>query len=334
MSYSDLKFDFKSIKAKIISHQPQTVKVHVLGLNHHPENFEVFQANIEGFKVNDEIETFKFASFENVYLSEKNLSDEINYVLERKSKSTFMGNTLEKPSGLLKRHFNKKTTAENEHLEVERDYTQLDGTADRKANVSNVQRQNIRGSGANYTVIQLNSFLKNNGSNLLNQKIEDNGELNITEEQFQKLKGFNTLMLVIEDSKSSIVQVLKNTSSDIQSKPITLGDSKTANKVYLYERAVANLKTGDKHSFKDLNSTEMSMIEDRKNLIDMLKLVSGTDNFSEWSFLEKWDQMTPEEQLTKYDKYACHEFNLFAYFRCPDFFEMVIKDHIVNKVEK
>lgn len=77
----------------------------------------------------------------------------------------------------------------------------------------------------------------------------------------------------------------------------------------------------------------MSMIEDRKNLMDMLKLIGG-NNISDWDFLEKWDQMEPEDQLTKYDKFASHEFNLFAYFRCPDFFEMVVKDHIINKVEK
>ena len=44
--------------------------------------------------------------------------------------------------------------------------------------------------------------------------------------------------------------------------------------------------------------------------------------------------MKPEEQLTKYDKFACHEFHLFTYFRSNEFFEMVVKDHIINKVEK
>jgi hypothetical protein len=99
----------------------------LIGLNHHSENFENFQSNFRTFRVQESVDVFKFAAYENTYLSEKNLSDEINYVLERKGKQTFMGNTLEKPSGLVKRHFNKKTTAETEHLEVERDFGSVAG---------------------------------------------------------------------------------------------------------------------------------------------------------------------------------------------------------------
>ena len=127
LTYTDFKFDHKSMSAQVISNQPGTVKVHLVGLNHHSELFENFQSNLRMFRVQEPVDVFKFASYENTYLSEKSLSDEINYVLERKSKQTFMGNTLEKPSGLLKRHFSKKTTAETEHLEVERDFGSVAG---------------------------------------------------------------------------------------------------------------------------------------------------------------------------------------------------------------
>ena len=62
--------------------------------------------------------------------------------------------------------------------------------------------------------------------------------------------------------------------NEILKKDITLANSKTANKVYLYERTVKQLSKGDVFELNDLKSTEMSIIEDRKTLFSMLKLLS------------------------------------------------------------
>jgi hypothetical protein len=66
----------------------------------------------------------------------------------------------------------------------------------------------------------------------------------------------------------------------------------------------------------------------------MLKLISQNTQLDEWDFLYKWNSMTPEEQIKKYDKYISHEFNLFAYFKDKDFFDLVVKPHILNKSKK
>lgn len=39
-------------------------------------------------------------------------------------------------------------------------------------------------------------------------------------------------------------------------------------------------------------------------------------------------------KIIKYDKYACHELNLFIYFKDPKFFKTVVKPFIKNKIEK
>lgn len=72
------------------------------------------QSSVKALKAQEGTESFELSSNSNVYLSEKSLSDEVKYVLERKRKNTFMGNTLDKPSSLLKRHFVKVTQQDQE----------------------------------------------------------------------------------------------------------------------------------------------------------------------------------------------------------------------------
>jgi len=38
--------------------------------------------------------------------------------------------------------------------------------------------------------------------------------------------------------------------------------------------------------------------------------------------------------MKKYDKFACHELHLFVYFKDIEFFNLVVKPHIFNKLEK
>lgn len=329
--YRDLELTDDKFRVKILSNQPETVKVHLLGFNHLSDSVNNIKNSMKAFTAHENEEKFEFSKSENTYLSEKNLSDEIKYVLERKRKARFMGNTLEKPSGLLKRHFNKKTSAEDEHLDVERDYSDMAGAG--RGNLG-VRHLAIAGQGSahlNYSFEQSNDFLRNQGLVLANLQPNDDGVVELTS-TFLSLYG--TIMMIIEDSRSSIIETLPNKENEILKKEITLQHSKTANKVYMYERAVHNLSKGDVFNLEDLKSTEMSMIEDRKTLFAMLKLLSGNRSLDEWSFLEKWDSLEPEQQLQKYDKYISHEFNLFAYFRYPEFFELVVKEHIINKSEK
>ena len=329
--YRDLEVTEDKLNVRVESNQPETVKVHVLGLNHYGQTLARLESSLKSFLARENDDFFEFGKSDNTYLSEKNLSDEVKYVLERKRKATFMGNTLEKPSSLLKRHFNKKTSADVESLRVERDYSQAQGNLEKLQRVLR-QGSAIGGSAENYIDFpQSNDFLKNQGRLLAN----NTGEEGIFSIDISSLAAFGTLFLVIEDSRSSVCEILAHNNVEIEKKSITLQNSKTANKVYLYQRDVHKLSQGEELNIEDLASTEMSIIDDRKTLFSMLKLLYGNNSETdEWAFLEKWSSLEPQEQLAKYDKYISHEFNLFAYFRDKEFFDLVVKDHLIHKAEK
>ena len=59
---------------------------------------------------------FNFAQWKNIYLSNRQMSDENRYIMERKMQEKTIGNFLEKPTVLLKRNYIRDTTFTQEKL--------------------------------------------------------------------------------------------------------------------------------------------------------------------------------------------------------------------------
>lgn len=59
---------------------------------------------------------FNFTEWKNIYLSNRTLSDENRYIMERKMQEKTIGNFLEKPTVLLKRNYIRDTTFSEEKL--------------------------------------------------------------------------------------------------------------------------------------------------------------------------------------------------------------------------
>ena len=66
--------------------------------------------------------TFPFAQWKNIFLSNRELSDEFRYVFDRKYAERSLGNTLERPRLVLKRTFVQATTINQEALKQGEQY--------------------------------------------------------------------------------------------------------------------------------------------------------------------------------------------------------------------
>lgn len=60
---------------------------------------------------------FPFAMWKNLFSDNKQLNDEIRYVLDRKQLPGQLGNTLDRPTLLMKRTYVRKTEMDQEHLD-------------------------------------------------------------------------------------------------------------------------------------------------------------------------------------------------------------------------
>ena len=83
----------------------------------------------------------------------------------------------------------------------------------------------------------------------------------------------------------------------------------------------------------------MMMVDDINVLFDLMKIFGGygscnTTQLQEFEFLSKWNQLSVEEKLKKYEKFSGHELNLFLYFKDRNFFDNVCKKYLPSKREK
>jgi hypothetical protein len=69
---------------------------------------------------------FNFASWNNIFLSNRQLSDENRYIMERKMQDKTIGNFLEKPTVLLKRNYIRDTTFTQEKLNLGSAYDRVE----------------------------------------------------------------------------------------------------------------------------------------------------------------------------------------------------------------
>jgi len=112
VSYKDKTLKIKLNKDKKNQSHP---RIHINCVQYLPK---ILNKNVENFvksryfeKIHQQIK-YKSNHYENSYLNNKILSDELQYVLDRKQYENNLGNSLENPSLLLKPQFIRETTTE------------------------------------------------------------------------------------------------------------------------------------------------------------------------------------------------------------------------------
>jgi hypothetical protein len=101
-------------------YNPAKTRVHAWAFKFFP--YDTYAALTEKFGSNGRgVSTFastlfNFTQWKNLYLSNRTLSDENRYIMERKMQEKTIGNFLEKPTVLLKRNYIRDTTFNEEKL--------------------------------------------------------------------------------------------------------------------------------------------------------------------------------------------------------------------------
>ena len=325
----------QEISFQVLSNQTDSVKVHALAFNYFPKNLTSFLENQSSSEVEEKPQIYKIQQNSTDYLSEKVLSDELNYVVDRKLKKTFMGITLDKPSGLLKRRCVRKTAKGAVGMNSKGQYShRMEHQTWAQASIPTPMKTagcaNLKLNGL------LNEFLGNKGWTQTNIVPDVDGIVNFN---FSNAKDCGCLLVVVEDGAGFLVKLLPlNVAGDRELSDTRLPKSRDPSKVYVYERFVYKASEGTEVVLKDVSNTEMSFVDDLPTMFDVLRaLNSGGQpraSFEAMEFLVRWNKLEENEQLLKYDSYSSNELNLFLYFKDPEFFENVVRPHISNKAKK
>mmetsp|Transcript_24063 Transcript_24063/g.21100 ORF Transcript_24063/g.21100 Transcript_24063/m.21100 type:complete len:576 (-) Transcript_24063:3258-4985(-) len=200
-----------------------------------------------------------------LFLNNRQLGDEYVYVLDRKNKTRYIGNTLERPQVLLKRTFVQNTTTRSEDLAPQDEFTMdrenLDRIAAEPQGVKNqvwAQEQLLGASssvsGLSESVESFMNFLESPSFVASNLKPGQDGTITIKD---FPIKKFSYIHIIASNLTSNISQIHPLPKSDIPTKDVSLKSQLKKESFYSINRGSTTLSKGTSYNCKDLTSTDM-----------------------------------------------------------------------------
>lgn len=273
----------------------------------------------------------EFTSKKCSYLSNKELSDEQCYVMNRQNEPKFVGNNLEKPRILLKRIEKRETSFDKEELKAGGDFRTKNACQELKeASVYNMARsRKIHGSAADglgCVVLQQmttkNNFLRHASS--------------ITPNLHGKVLSFKVPLhhqsfKVILTSQSFAIERefgLPQTKLPVKDlRHLGLEDKDAAKEAITMSREIYRLQKGE--SLRVKRNSLWTAVSNSN-----VAAFSAIRGYKLWDWVTEWPNYAPEKKQQVYDEHACHELNVYLQRKDPEFFTAVVRPFIANKLEK
>ena len=281
------------------------------------------------YRNTQEVREFIFIENKNKYLNNKILSDELQYVLDRKQYETNLGNSLENPSLLLKPQFIRETTTE---IKKGKDGEAFDRYAEPECacmrdDYCPMEKDLIRDNE-----IKIHDFI--NISPYIEENLipDENGEIiikkDLDEYSFLHILCFDNIScnedwIYLKNGKTSLRDLRAVSEFDL-------------NKNYCEFRKLYPLSKKDKHHINDITSIKYKIFDSLEKYIEFIKIVNPSldTNIKNFEFLLNFDNLNLPEKLEKITEYFSHEVNIYLYFHHNDFFNKYIYPIIKYKSEK
>jgi len=364
LSISDLKIDQSKDEISItLQNSNENTRLHVYAyqfINPCQKNFLDILIDLYNQDSNSKQTKQAINNWKNIFLSNRKLNDEIQYVLDRKNLERQMGNSLEKPSLLLKRKYVRDTQTDKEVLE--------EGTNYEKREIDMIEpqmyckKENMRlkcaamkskGRSANYmtsslsatgpinapenypnAILNFNNFLSEASALILNCSAgKDNEAIKISN---LNLNNYSHLQIFAVNESSCYEETVSLLENAIKKRDLTLKESLEAAKSFAELRITESFLENSIVKIEDITSTSFKIMDSIEK-IALFKILLNKNLQNDWNdfkFLLNMDELSEEEKKNKITKFFSHELNLFLYFKYPDLFQKHILPILKFKAEK
>ena len=291
----------------------------------------------------------------NYYLKQRNLGEEYRYVLERQTQKKFIGNSLIKPSFLMKPLEHKQTqnviqrpnkggSIDRHSLNTNSEVRDHLGARNKnvQSSLSQISATNDRGNVE--FVGKTSVILSNLKAN------DDDGMITIDTSQFNDNQKF--VRVIAFDDESCVIRSIclsqknaKMEQNDKYSSPIYKYADNTLSPgldpLYRYSdcRDIISMSNhtnnNDELVVDDFKTSQIESFSTISDLFNCLQTISNNNDLKmKWSFICKWDTLSFDEKFKKYDEYVSHELHLFINKYDIEFFDKVCIPHISSKMNK
>jgi hypothetical protein len=283
--------------------------------------------------------TYTFIQNKNIYLSNRLLNEEIQYVLDRKQYERFMGNSLDKPSLLLKRHFIRDTTTLIKEAKEGTNYqkVQLEKLQEKEISPEKSKKKlgkkmdSYRGGPEMYDLIGFSGATSQligiYPKNDLNEILRASGDIfskiinfpnflqyspliisNLIPDHNGEIKidvsgleKYSTLHALVIDDKSVYEENLYlDYETQISKRDLTMNNPLENEKYYAELRKTFKLLTGSQFVIKDITSTNFKIIDSLEKLISYYSLTSEFSSVK--SYWEKFSFLIKFDELSETEK--------------------------------
>ena len=338
ISIENMTYENKELKIKLNKNNKSlnNPRVHINCVQYLSERSN---KNLEGFlsskffeyRINNQFREFQFAESKNKYLNNKILSDELQYVLDRKQYQINLGNSLENPSLLLKPQFIRDTTTE---LQKGKEGEAFDRYAEPECAKCSMDTCRTMARGMmNVNNIKLHDFINQSPFVAENLVPNENGEiiikdLDLNEYSFMHILCFDNIScnedwFCLKNGKTSLRDLRAVNEFDL-------------NKNYCEFRKLYPLAIKAKHHINDITSIKYKIFDSLEKYLEFIKIVNPdlNNNIKEFEFLLNFENLKLPEKLEKLTQYFSHEVNIYLYFHHNDFFNKYVFPIIKYKSEK
>lgn len=367
LSIADLKVSEEQDEVLIkIQNADKSTRLHIYAYQYlNPSNFTFvnYLRDLHTKDYNAKSSKQALSKWSNIYLDNRKLNDEIQYVFDRKNLERQMGNSLEKPSLLLKRKFIRDTVTEKEVLEagtayekkaidlapqaqmllqkdmqMQNDYCSYD-MYNRQMGVGNSNSSSSICAPENQpnAILSYNNFLSESAALLLNVSAAaaENSEDYVAIKNLN-LKAFSHLQIFAVSESSCYEEFFALAENSAKKRDLALKESLSAEKAYAELRIAECFAEKSEVKIDDITSTSFKIMDSLEKVAYYKALLNKSlqEKWNEFKFLLSFDELSEEEQKHMVTKYFSHELNVFLYFKYPQKFAKLVLPILKFKAEK
>jgi len=316
----------KTLEIEVTGGDPLT-RVHVIATRFLPGS-DPFQAL--GSSQRSGLVTGNARYLPSLYISGRNLGDELRYILERRYAHKFPGNMLVRPEIILNPWALRDTEAGEEALAGGDDY-------DRKpvptpAPAAPIPVGNTTSlADSDHTQSASYEFLRNDPVLVANLVPDKDGKLSIKLEAFGDRQHLHLLLV---DPDGSTYRSVSLPDQKTELRDLRLLKALDPKRHFTEQDKVTLLKKGESFKLPDLANSQFEVFDHLGSIHRYFLTLKNDPTLREFSFITKWPGLTEDEKKENYSKYACHELSFFLSRKDPEFFKKVILPHLTNKKDR
>jgi len=262
-----------------------------------------------------------------LYHSERRIGEEVQYILDRLTTKKYPGNMLNPPELLLNPMKLQKTKAQTQQAARGEALSAPPMLPLRSPPPPRIAHALFRSQDSFANL----DFLKHASVVLTNLKPNARGEVVVDR---KRLEGHSQLHIVAIDPETTVYRELTLPEVPTNMNDIRLFTNLEPKKHYSEQKQISVIRPGKQLVLKDITTSEFEVYDQLDQVFQLYTTLNPNSKLTDFRFITRWPELTPEEKLENYSKYASHELHFFLYHKDIPFFTKVILPYLKNKKDK